>query len=101
MTNQTKHTAGPWTLRGKLTVAVIRHPKDHIVCNVRNEITGFEPAGERAEQEANARLIAAAPELLEALKKLHESLPTDLTDGQCHAACIKAKKAISRAEGGL
>ncbi len=46
--------------------------------------------------EANARLIAAAPELLEALRGLVSIYSTDSTE----AEVIDARAAIAKAEGG-
>jgi hypothetical protein len=58
MTN--KHTPGPWRLSGCLI-----RGQGRILARTHNHIT--QPV---AEGEANARLIAAAPELLGALKQL-------------------------------
>jgi hypothetical protein len=44
--------------------------------------------------EADARLIAAAPELLEALERI-----ASLTDVNCDEAPIEARRAIAKAEG--
>lgn len=49
----------------------------------------------RAEVEANARLIASAPELLEAL----ESLMSCIGGEEETEACIKAEAAIAKATG--
>ncbi len=58
---QTKHTPGPWKVRLGLNEAFIDAPG--IVClAVVNSLT------DTAEAEVNARLIAAAPELLAACK---------------------------------
>lgn len=51
-----KHTPGPWHVSGKAT---INHP-------VRGWIASVSPV----DRAANARLIAAAPELLEALERV-------------------------------
>ena len=67
MSTQTQHTPGPWTCRiddegFNVFQDAPKHPGngDHIMCIAGND-----------ESEANARLIAAAPELLEALKSMH------------------------------
>jgi hypothetical protein len=60
--------------------------------------TGFcKPAGER---EANARLIAAAPELLEALENLAEHIDSKSGDFAMRAHFLKeAFAAIAKARG--
>ncbi len=53
--------------------------------------------------EANARIIAAAPELLDALKELDAAIRhgryEDPTHDRIHQALIKAKATIEKAEG--
>ena len=59
------YTAGPWQLQnpeGLLSVQVVKQP-DKCICTV------YKLFFEDAEALANARLIAAAPDLLEALKQ--------------------------------
>jgi hypothetical protein len=53
---------------------------------------------ERAVRDANARLIAAAPEMLEALRQCEEALSNDRTfnGGPLHA---QARAAIAKATG--
>jgi hypothetical protein len=86
-----KHTPGPWTagIHG-LTVDAV-HP-------VRNDATGTTPVafisgyfGEA--QEANARLIAAAPELLAALEAVMTHAEAENADfSRAYAAIAKAKE---------
>lgn len=75
----TKHTQGPWEMfdNGTDTVGIVRYAEDSsyndgrdsvIICLFKED--GLIPT-ELATQEANARLIAAAPELLAALIALH------------------------------
>lgn len=54
-----KHTPGPWKLAGKTTIS--NDGEDFCLANVGTFSI------EQEEAEANARLIAVAPELLEAL----------------------------------
>jgi hypothetical protein len=56
----TNHTAGPWTYKDSFELNVIQknNPEAEAICEV---------TGNPAEQFANVRLIAAAPELLAAL----------------------------------
>lgn len=56
------HTAGPWITDGKF-IKCIDHAKYYAVARASNPL--FTKEG----NEANARLIAAAPDLLHALKK--------------------------------
>lgn len=69
MTAETKYTPGPWHLAGEQGVQ-IRSKKDQIakVWTMRGN-----------EWKANARLIAAAPELLEALQAIKDRLDTSPT----------------------
>ena len=106
--NNVTHTPGPWSIlqwadKRKGFIAVVVEPARHHICDVF-------PFGQRAvgrelaEHEANARLIAAAPELLALLKEIvspdNESLvwftPTD-------AYAIELKErvtaTIAKAEG--
>ncbi len=90
MTNQTKHTAGPWSI----------HTYNERCVNTGNgtKIIADCGIGELPYEHMiyNARLISAAPELLEALKSVSkcnrtEGLPVDVV--------IKMMEAISKAEG--
>lgn len=66
-----KHTPGPWTAHGTVVRA-----EGRFICKVKRYPTpGYPDTGELAEEseqikKANARLIAAAPDLLEALKRI-------------------------------
>ncbi len=104
----TKHTPGPWKVTGELSkhsasvdihaecglwVADAKGCHDIIErCGCRRIIRGF-PTDEEAV--ANARLIAAAPDLLEALQFF---MAGDLAVG--HTAYDKARQAITRATEG-
>jgi hypothetical protein len=62
------HTAGPWVIRRDIDgLTILGGPNNEAIwC-----IAGYLPGG-TGEMEANARLIAAAPELLAAAIKSHE-----------------------------
>ena len=68
-----KHTPGPWRI-----VDMPQEGAPHIAAGTTNDdmtlvaaiIWPYETEGWRAEDEANARLIASAPELLEALERV-------------------------------
>jgi hypothetical protein len=98
-----KHTPEPW----------IRVPQSNGSDLIAHEfVTGQQmtPKGLRlvaftmargsslAEDEANARLIVAAPKLLRALRELHEKAVVG-TDAERHAALNQAWEAIAEAEG--
>lgn len=115
MSAQAGHTPGPWTLLpeeadkdylrirgtrlgGRYKVANVHHIRYegvHAVVRERDD----------AESMANARLIAAAPELLEALKGLDEAYcraGTPLTRAERHEdrnRLIAARAAIAKATG--
>lgn len=76
----TKHTPGPWVTKreGFSTVYV----EARIGGGWIQEVAACGPtdAG-REQQEANASLIAAAPDLLEALKDMHQVLSEAMTTG--------------------
>jgi hypothetical protein len=73
-----KHTPGPWEFDGQSYIW-----SDMAIGKMIAQIRGWgwlQKEGEEeaiAEQEANARLIAAAPEMYEALKKIIEEISTD------------------------
>jgi hypothetical protein len=89
---ETKHTPGPWKLDGGIMAKLEGHDVQ-ITCISRTHWCGRMTAEEKrleaifsAQEPANARLMSAAPELLEALKALcawgnHPSL-TGLPDGE-------------------
>jgi len=64
------HTKGEWTLRNKVKTDLrITNGKDgFVIAEVTTGVTNF--IGNHEEAEANAKLIAASPLLLEALNEL-------------------------------
>ncbi len=115
----TQHTQGPWEMfdNGTNTAGIVRYAEDSsyndgrdsvIICLFKED--GLIPT-ELAAQEANARLIAAAPELLEALKDMmahaaaHEDIlrENNLMDGEsiylADEAHTMARAAINKAKG--
>ena len=77
-----KHTPGPWKVSYP-NIVTTKSPKPMLICSI--------PV---INQEANARLIASAPELLEALSRIitNVRLDIDLYEG--------ARQAIAKAKGG-
>lgn len=81
---QTQHTPGPWTaFKDMLGKWHVDHEDGHCIIQ-----------GEKAE--ANARLIAAAPELLAALQNL---LDADMTSESAIKVVHNARIAIAKAKG--
>ena len=100
-----KHTPGPWKLRsvGRDVLAIVAHPQhDHYEVEVSRSVTNIPGLAEGEEWSANARLIAAAPEMLEALEDIVEQwettrqrVPADLSD----SIRVFAQAAIRKARG--
>ncbi len=99
-----KHTPGPWQ--------AVTFSDEHSPCIIDREGDGriAELTGNQTDEQtdANASLIAAAPELLEALRRCIECLNgpvSDLMTGDALAAAgvygalIQAGAAIAKAEG--
>jgi len=84
-----KHTPGPWSVGGPTQYAY----------QLRIDPSIGVVYGGGEEVQANARLIAAAPEMLEALKSAADALDSDNPDIQLRAA-IAARETINRIEGG-
>ena len=104
--NQSKHTPGPWNVDGDATVYGPRFS----IANDKEQIGIFEVAdckGYKQEREANAYLIASAPDLLAALNRLIQSLPEDSNEYPDSASARQvfdsirfARETISKATGG-
>ena len=102
MTNT--HTPGPWTIRPQSVKVHIDPPHrdcfEHIRMGERDFFNVYVSGGHRAERLANAALVAAAPEMLYALKCIHASLiqnatfPADIAYAKAVAAY-----AIDKAQG--
>ena len=86
----TKHTPGPWRYSDQ-GVGPRGKSLGIIVCTAKGLPMFFMPRG-KEELVANARLVAAAPELLEALKEVVaiSDRKTDAWD-RAHAAIVKAE----------
>ena len=96
----TKHTAGPWSLETVRTSVGVCHMigpfpprrddgKPRYACLYADYPSDFNPSD--TELLANARLIAAAPELLEFAQWIASRLHDDSPEG------IKARAAIAKA----
>lgn len=106
MNTQAKHTPGPWTAASQDTET----NEIPIKCG-KSILARVAPRPHwDATQEANARLIAAAPAMLEALRYAAKLIPTarryfpksvKFSDRfQLENVCATIGKAISQAEGG-
>jgi citrate lyase beta subunit len=110
MSEMSRHTPGPWFLaekvEGKHTVTNlrrIRSERERIEHGAVCEVYGI---ADGSEAHANARLIAAAPELLEALEWCAETLAVFVADGSAAPESVigknltTARAAIAKATGG-
>jgi hypothetical protein len=103
MTTQTKHTPGPWSV----TESFCNNACNRLV--VKRKTWGGEVVADLGEapdaSRANARLIAAAPDLLEALRgllretKAKNPSPKVGKDFSLLVHIEAARKAIAQAEG--
>lgn len=93
MSDKTTHTPGPWRISQNVSRHVIGPKGGVVTCG---ELTWDGP-GSTAIADANARLIAAAPELLEALRTLAVEEYRDDDDPILGAARDKARAAIAKA----
>ena len=98
-----KHTPGPWyALRGQRNISIRYKTGDGLlpmvnVASVRGQFPTDCPYGS---SEANARLIAAAPELLEALQKmLPELRGLSIVSDTAAEMSREAEAAIAKATG--
>jgi len=99
-----KHTVGPWKIVGKSIKNTEGYGDDTRVCTMNFSIPRLKVKAGELEAQANANLIAAAPELLEACK---EALHTFKTLQKIYGNKIpgfsveikQLKQAIEKAEG--
>lgn len=92
MTTKAKHTPGPWRRNGHTSI----ESKDRWIASTDSGgVKGF------SEDVANAHLIAAAPELLEALKAALPHLQwANIHGSRCDEQIAQTQAAIAKAEGG-
>lgn len=89
------HTPGPWGCDGTEV-----HAEHLVICNAYRSRTDDEGNWMSSEEvEANARLIGAAPDLLEAARLANQEL-IDLGQGSSASPALRALwSAIAKAEG--
>lgn len=94
----TKHTPGPWS------VAETRHKYDTVIRGTKGEPIAIALIAGYTKQEgaANTVLLAAAPDLLEALKVMvrdYAAAHASIGDLEMSPALLQAQRAIARATG--
>ena len=88
-----QHTPAPWTVSGK-QVKSIDHGKRYTVATANN------PKFTDEANASNARLIAAAPELLIALRDLLEdAIALGICESNMSGSAVAARAAIAKATG--
>lgn len=98
------HTPGPWDLYQPYSnvwqVFPAQDGDDHSICRVSMTYCEVGKGGKNvpSENEANARLIAAAPELLEALEGALIALDADTSRGR-ESWEDDAREAVAKARG--
>lgn len=95
------HTKGPWTLEEKW--ALILGPEKEEICAIHAGFQGEKNRVNRQTAWANAKLIAAAPDLLAALQSMLSAFDTDdHTKNRCTgelSAIARGKLALAKATG--
>lgn len=86
----TKHTPGPWVI-GK-------HDHDVVMVDTASGTAICDVYGDSDDRPANAHLIAAAPDLLEALETLYRAVC--IADADLRPGEQLAREAIAKAKGG-
>ena len=92
-------TPGPWTTDGR---NIIAGPPPHIRGKPGWKVIGYLQGYDNGESQANARLMAAAPAMLGALREILSQIDQGGTSGKVFGrdACIaQARAAIAKAEG--
>jgi len=92
------YTDGEWTpyqLRSNNVSICVKTEGDLVAVEIAslNTLLGYDVVI------ANANLIAAAPDMYEALKGLMRDYSTNPNSDIFYAACLKAREALAKAEG--
>ena len=100
------YTPGPWEKCGGATphYCAINSQKGYIIFGLADHLVDKEKgkpikAPDMWEQQANARLIAAAPELLEALEDVIGRFTEAFPASETYEPIIAARAAIKKAKG--
>lgn len=89
---QAKHTPGPWRAIGAAVHAPARHADSQRIADCRALLPD-------AELRANAALMAAAPDMLDALRRVLRHIPADAGGASMSDDVHRARAAIARATG--
>lgn len=98
----TAATPGPWQVRVEPSLTKTRCIVHEVWRGTRlffRHIATVSVHGPDAENEANAHLLAAAPELLAACKQAVEFLDNGPGGTGMDAACVRVREAIAKAQG--
>jgi len=98
---EAKHTPGPWSIVATPDmprVRAFRSTSWHAIAPLGGPALAILPNGRRDTQDANAALIAAAPDLLLACEAFVNWYEVDSTEFNRDTAFHLAKEAIARAE---
>ena len=91
------HTPGPWVAMGKAVYTESDNPTREILWGVHNTRSASDE-----EKKANARLIAAAPDMYEACKLFEECM--EFIDGRegydASYELAKAREVLAKVDGG-
>lgn len=107
MPPMSKHTPGPWRRGSRNECANIYSDKRH-VATVHGHTRGRRISPTHSEASSAARLIAAAPEILKALKEITDELEFQYDMANCPSGSFEtarnklvkqSRKAISKAGG--
>jgi len=99
------HAPGPWTYEGdhahrQYNIRMLGHMIGGHICTVNNLPTDVLANRDPGIAEANARLIAAAPDLLAALEHLlADAVEMGLDDSPVSGSLIEARFALRKAKG--
>lgn len=106
MVGKVEHTPGPWMYDDdRIGVSDSPHDSEPFITSVICDMVGDHITTD--ENDANARLIAAAPDMLEALKlferyaSFYETKPNYTLGPEEVATLEAARSAIAKAEGGV
>lgn len=97
-----KYTPGPWSVfnHSWSDTTILAYGFEHGICSLDiNHATEESQEEDEAQMAANARLIAAAPDLLDALEDLCERMEQIVRDDQSTPCTVKARAAIAKATG--
>jgi len=98
-----EYTKGEWTIQGMPHQHNFRHGSSYVIRDYRNcalaEVGHIDAIHDGIESEANAHLIAAAPDMYEALHIIIQRASGTGNNMQLKRIIAIAQQAISKAEG--